>query len=76
MDTLHPGARRIFERVEEELGQTCLENLCGRPSCLPKMHGAGADKHLSLHFVIQNYSTTYIGDDTGVGYESLYYVES
>ena len=43
MDTLHPGARRIVERVEEELDQTCSENLRGRSSCLPEVHGADAD---------------------------------
>jgi hypothetical protein len=47
MDTLHPRARRIVERVEEELGQTCSENLCGRSSCLPEVHGAYGDKNLS-----------------------------
>jgi len=43
MDTLRPGARRIVERVEEELGQTCSANLRGRSSCLPEVHGADAD---------------------------------
>jgi len=43
MDTLRPGARRIVERVQEELGQTCSENLHGRSSCLPEVHGADAD---------------------------------
>jgi hypothetical protein len=43
MDTLHPGARRIVERVEEDLGQACSGNLRGRSSCLPEVHGADAD---------------------------------
>ena len=59
MDTLDPVAKRIFDRVEEELGQTCSDDLRGRSSCLPEVHGADADEHLNLHFVVRDHSTTY-----------------
>jgi hypothetical protein len=76
MDTLHPGARRIVERVEEELGQAFSKDLRGRLSLFAQSARGRYGKKLNLHFVVRDPSITHSSPHniTSVGYKCLCYV--